>query len=165
MMKRTNESGRSMVEMLGVLAIIGVLSVGGIAGYTMAMNRYRANEVIDMANKYAVVVFSAYETNLALNRGTPNGFAIPSFASTGLVPGGGSSVSGTTFTDTKLCSAISDAGACTAITVTNGTHVTTSAVGVQMTLTFDNADVCRAAASSLGVTCDSSTVTFVSKQS
>ena len=27
------ESGRSMVEMLGVLAIIGVLSIGGIAGY------------------------------------------------------------------------------------------------------------------------------------
>ena len=26
------ESGRSMVEMLGVLAIIGVLSIGGIAG-------------------------------------------------------------------------------------------------------------------------------------
>ena len=28
----TQESGRSMIEMLGVLAIIGVLSVGGIAG-------------------------------------------------------------------------------------------------------------------------------------
>ena len=45
-MTNVNESGRSMVEMLGVLAIIGVLSIGGIAGYTMAMNRYRANEVI-----------------------------------------------------------------------------------------------------------------------
>ena len=33
--KRTDgsQSGRSMVEMLGVLAIIGVLSIGGIAGY------------------------------------------------------------------------------------------------------------------------------------
>ncbi len=41
------ESGRSMVEMLGVLAIIGVLSVGGIAGYTMAMNKYRANEILN----------------------------------------------------------------------------------------------------------------------
>ena len=30
-MKMNNESGRSMVEMLGVLAIIGVLSIGGIA--------------------------------------------------------------------------------------------------------------------------------------
>ena len=27
-----SESGRSMVEMLGVLAVVGVLSVGGIAG-------------------------------------------------------------------------------------------------------------------------------------
>ncbi|MBR2136742.1 MAG: prepilin-type N-terminal cleavage/methylation domain-containing protein [Alphaproteobacteria bacterium] len=33
---KTNQSGRSMIEMLGVLAIIGVLSVGGIAGYSKA---------------------------------------------------------------------------------------------------------------------------------
>ena len=33
-------SGRSMIEMLGVLAIIGVLSVGGIAGYSKAMLNY-----------------------------------------------------------------------------------------------------------------------------
>ena len=32
---KINESGRSMIEMLGVLAIIGVLSVGGIAGYSI----------------------------------------------------------------------------------------------------------------------------------
>ncbi len=36
--------GRSMIEMLGVLAIIGVLSVGGIAGYTKAMQMYRSNQ-------------------------------------------------------------------------------------------------------------------------
>ncbi len=35
--------GRSMIEMLGVLAIIGVLSVGGIAGYSKAMFEYKAN--------------------------------------------------------------------------------------------------------------------------
>jgi type II secretory pathway pseudopilin PulG len=33
-----------MVEMLGVLAIIGVLSVGAIAGYQKAMNKYRLNK-------------------------------------------------------------------------------------------------------------------------
>ncbi len=49
------ESGRSMVEMLGVLAIIGVLSIGGIAGYTTAMNRYRANEILDMAAKVSII--------------------------------------------------------------------------------------------------------------
>ena len=37
-------AGRSMVEMLGVLAIIGVLSVGAIAGYSKAMMKYRLNK-------------------------------------------------------------------------------------------------------------------------
>ena len=44
---RVNESGRSMIEMLGVLAIIGVLSVGGIAGYSKAMNKFKTNKVSD----------------------------------------------------------------------------------------------------------------------
>ncbi len=51
----TNENGRSMVEMLGVLAIIGVLSVGGIAGYTMAMNKYKANEIAASAAQCGVM--------------------------------------------------------------------------------------------------------------
>ncbi len=38
------ENGRSMVEMLGVLAIIGVLSVGAISGYSKAMMRYKLNK-------------------------------------------------------------------------------------------------------------------------
>ena len=42
--------GRSMVEMLGVLAIIGVLSVGAIAGYSKAMNKYKINKAVDTAN-------------------------------------------------------------------------------------------------------------------
>ena len=37
-------TGRSMVEMLGVLAIIGVLSVGAIAGYSKAMTKYKLNQ-------------------------------------------------------------------------------------------------------------------------
>jgi len=36
-----------MIEMLGVLAIIGVLSVGGIAGYSKAMHKYRINKTIE----------------------------------------------------------------------------------------------------------------------
>ena len=50
-----NETGRSMVEMLGVLAIIGVLSVGGIAGYTMAMKKYKANEILNTISMLATV--------------------------------------------------------------------------------------------------------------
>ena len=41
------EQGRSMVEMLGVLAIIGVLSVGAIAGYSKAMMKYKLNKHIE----------------------------------------------------------------------------------------------------------------------
>ena len=52
---KKNENGRSMVEMLGVLAIIGVLSVAGIAGYTMAMNKYRANEVAQSASMLLIL--------------------------------------------------------------------------------------------------------------
>ena len=44
------EHGRSMVEMLGVLAVIGVLSIGGIAGYTFAMNKYRSNQILNEVN-------------------------------------------------------------------------------------------------------------------
>ena len=47
---KTNEKGRSMIEMLGVLAIIGVLSVGGIAGYSKAMAKFRANKTIDQVS-------------------------------------------------------------------------------------------------------------------
>ena len=45
--KYEEQSGRSMIEMLGVLAIIGVLSVGGIAGYSKAMNKFKTNKVAD----------------------------------------------------------------------------------------------------------------------
>ena len=45
--RQTNPIGRSMIEMLGVLAIIGVLSVGGIAGYSKAMMKIKINRLID----------------------------------------------------------------------------------------------------------------------
>lgn len=56
------QNGRSMIEMLGVLAIIGVLSIGGLAGYTMAMNRHKANTMIDEAMKCGVIAQTAHET-------------------------------------------------------------------------------------------------------
>ena len=56
---KKNENGRSMIEMLGVLAIIGVLSVGGIYGYTSAMKKYKANEILQTASMLATVARSA----------------------------------------------------------------------------------------------------------
>ena len=43
-------AGRSMIEMLGVLAIVGVLSVGGIAGYSKAMTKFKVNKLIEEYN-------------------------------------------------------------------------------------------------------------------
>ena len=52
------EQGRSMIEMLGVLAIIGVLSVGGIAGYSKAMEQFRINKAI---SEYSMLIFGMLE--------------------------------------------------------------------------------------------------------
>ena len=41
---RYKQSGRSMIEMLGVLAIIGVLTIGSITGYSRAMRRHLLNK-------------------------------------------------------------------------------------------------------------------------
>ncbi len=41
------ENGRTMAEMLGVLALAGVLSIGGIVGYGYAMRLYQEAETLD----------------------------------------------------------------------------------------------------------------------
>ena len=46
-MKCCHETGRSMVEMLGVLCVIGALVIGGTWGYAWGMNKYRNNKVIE----------------------------------------------------------------------------------------------------------------------
>ena len=53
-----NFFGRSMIEMLGVLAIIGVLSVGGIAGYSKAMEQFKVNKAID---EYTALTYGVVE--------------------------------------------------------------------------------------------------------
>ncbi len=53
--KIKSESGRSMVEILGVLAIMGVLTIGGISGFRYAMDKYRANEIINGVKTRAFV--------------------------------------------------------------------------------------------------------------
>ena len=48
--QKNAETGRSMVEILGVLAVIGVLSIGGIYGYAYAMKKYTANLLVQEAH-------------------------------------------------------------------------------------------------------------------
>ena len=48
-----DESGRSMVEMLGTLAMIGVLSVVGLMGYRRLIDGIKANTLLNEVNKRA----------------------------------------------------------------------------------------------------------------
>ena len=66
----STDTGRSMVEMLGTLAIVGVLSIAGIAGYRYAMDKYRANETIDELNKRAFV-YATQVLNNEIQSGEP----------------------------------------------------------------------------------------------
>ena len=54
----TVSAGRSMIEMLGVLAIVGVLSVGGIAGYSKAMEKFKLNKALD---EYTMLTYGLLE--------------------------------------------------------------------------------------------------------
>lgn len=45
--KKSSEYGRSMIEMLGVLAIVGILSVGAIAGFQKAMMKHKINKLTE----------------------------------------------------------------------------------------------------------------------
>lgn len=55
-----SQTGRSMVEMLGILAIIGVLSVGGIAGYSKAMIQMKINKTINQITSIATNTRTLY---------------------------------------------------------------------------------------------------------
>ena len=71
------ESGRSMIEMLGVLAIIGVLSIGGLAAYSAAMDRHQANELLNDASTCLILAKSdnltgdCYGESAILGKTTP----------------------------------------------------------------------------------------------
>ena len=56
--RKSCEFGRSMIEMLGVLAIVGVLSVGGIAGYSKAMMKWKINK---MTEEYTMLMTGLME--------------------------------------------------------------------------------------------------------
>ena len=113
---KTNENGRSMIEMLGVLAIIGVLSVGGIYGYTVAMRKYKANEIVQTASMLATMAQAAdggdgAEVTLAASglNTNPGGVELDTAATKAEKPSGGVSkvtikLSGST--DDKLCAAV-----------------------------------------------------------
>ena len=143
------ESGRSMVEMLGVLAIIGVLSVGGIAGYSLSMRRHRANGVVDAVSKYALVTYSVCQQALMDGRiksidSCTGVNERPSFpdAGVGAVPTGVSSIGLWNLT----------------------TDQTTGVDTILMGISFSDQKLCQAVASIVGSSCDGNQVKFKIKQ-
>ena len=70
-----NESGRSMVEMLGVLAVVGLLSVMAFAAFRIALNKAKANSIVHDARK-AWVEAVAWQ-----NIETPTGWKVSNYAS------------------------------------------------------------------------------------
>ncbi len=58
-----NQFGRSTVEILGVLAIIGVLSIAAILGYSYGMDKYRANKIIQDISLRGVEMLARLENS------------------------------------------------------------------------------------------------------
>ncbi len=54
---RDSESGRSMVEMLAVLAVMGLLSLGAVSGFKMALDMWRAARTVEDV-KQRIIIFS-----------------------------------------------------------------------------------------------------------
>ena len=148
MKKLKSQSGRSMVEMLGVLAIIGVLSVGGIAGYSLSMRRHRANQIVDIVSKYALTIYNQCQQHLLNTNGTTVddcvGHAnISDFDGAGLpLPAGVTGLGSPLFS----------------VDATSGGDV------VHVYLTFSDQKLCQAVASVTGTGCNENIVEVKIKQ-
>lgn len=61
------EKGRSMIEMLGVLAIIGVLSIGGIAGYSKGMTKIKVNKTTHQITQIVTGILTVFANSKTLS--------------------------------------------------------------------------------------------------
>ena len=93
-LSRNDQAGRSMVEMLGVLAIIGVLSVGGISGYSKAMGKFKLTKAQDQITMLLMNVRTAYATSPSYSGFNSQMAADYNIAPADMIVGGGSSLGG-----------------------------------------------------------------------
>ena len=87
----SEQSGRSMVEMLGVLAIIGVLSVGGISGYSKAMAKFKLTKAQDQLTMLLMNIRTAYATSPSYSGLTPSNAVAYNLAPSDMIAGSGTS--------------------------------------------------------------------------
>ena len=78
---KSASAGRSMVEMLGVLAIIGVLSVGAIAGYSKAMMKYKLNKQAEQIS-WLMNIMTQYLHEWKFNKST---YLVPYYTKMNLI--------------------------------------------------------------------------------
>jgi type II secretory pathway pseudopilin PulG len=71
-----------MIEMLGVLAIVGILSIGGIAGYSKALAKVKNNQLINQVSQLVMNIRALYFTQKDFS-----GMDIPALINSGAVPG------------------------------------------------------------------------------
>ena len=155
---KKSQSGRSMVEMLGVLAIIGVLSVGGIAGYSLSMRRHRANGVVDYVAKHSMIAYSKCQQKVLNGEADYGNGIIVGCSSSFLVP----------YDETLGMSLFTELGHPPAGTKLYHQDVefnqTTKDESVYTLVKFSDQKLCQAVASIVGVSCTDNYVDIKIKQ-
>lgn len=58
--KLSENSGRSTLEMIGVLTIMAILTIGGIAGYSKAMPKYKMSKMAEQTSLIITNIRAAY---------------------------------------------------------------------------------------------------------
>ncbi len=58
LLKQMPQTGRSLIEMLGVLALIAILTIGSISVILYGMNKYRANVIIEDVSLMAAAIIT-----------------------------------------------------------------------------------------------------------
>ena len=69
-----NENGRSMVEMIAVLAIMGIITIGGMSAFRSAMNKITANKIVELIGE---VSSEAQRRNTCYDAKDDDDFEIP----------------------------------------------------------------------------------------
>ena len=66
-LKKHNEAGHTMLELIAALAVMGVLSIGSLWGYQQAVIRNRSNIIMEAVSKRAIVASNSKTTSGAID--------------------------------------------------------------------------------------------------